>query len=231
MRPRSEERVDSRTILPDDAPGRLCRLCRASKGRPFHSDSRDYLRCPVCELVFVPTHQFLSPTEEKCVYDTHDNRVDDLRYRRFLARLFEPMLQRLGPHSRGLDFGSGPGPTLSVMFEEAGHIVELYDPFYAPKLRLLQRNYDFIVASEVVEHLHQPGRELDRLWSCLKPEGWLGIMTKRVRDWRAFAGWHYKRDLTHICFFSIGTFRWLAELWGARLIVSGKDVVLFYKSQ
>jgi hypothetical protein len=108
-------------------------------------------------------YQVLSPKEEKSVYDLHDNSLDDPGYRRFLARLFRPLSQRLAPNSSGLDFGSGPGPTLSVMFEEAGHSIEIYDPFFAPETMLLHRQYDFIVASEVVEHLHYPRRELDRL--------------------------------------------------------------------
>ena len=115
------------------------------------------------------------------------------------------------------------------MFEEAGHSMEIYDPFFAPETILFQRQYDFIVASEVVEHLHYPRRELDRLWSCLKPNGLLGIMTKRVIDREAFSRWHYKSDPTHVCFFSTETFQWLADHWRSILTFPGKDVVLFTK--
>jgi len=208
-----------------------CPLCRASEERFFYQDSRDYFRCSVCALVFVLSHQFLSPKDEKSVYDLHENTADDPGYRRFLTRLFDPMVQRLTPNSYGLDFGSGPGPTLSVMFEEAGHSIDIYDPFYAPDTTLLQQQYDFIVASEVVEHLHHPRVELDRLWSCLKPNGLLGIMTKRVIDQQAFSRWHYKNDPTHVCFFSAETFRWLANHWRATLTVPDKDVVLFAKNK
>ena len=214
-----------------ESTDRLCPLCRASDGRPFYRDSREYFRCPVCTLVFVLPCQFLSSKEEKSVYDLHYNSADDPGYRRFLARLFGPLSQRLAPNSCGLDFGSGPGPTLSVMFEEAGHSMEIYDPFFAPETIALQRKYDFIVASEVVEHLHDPRRELDRLWSCLKPNGLLGIMTKRVIDRDAFSRWHYKNDPTHVCFFSTATFQWLADHWRSILTFPGKDVVLFTKTK
>ena len=209
---------------------RNCPLCRAPEGIPFYQDSREYFRCPECALVFVLPCHFLSPEEEKSVYDLHENSADDSGYRHFLARLFNPLSQRLTPNSRGLDFGSGPAPTLSLMFEEAGHSMELYDPFYAPDDNLLQQQYDFIVAAEVVEHLHYPRQELDRLWSCLKPNGLLGIMTKRVIDREAFSRWHYKRDPTHVCFFSTETFRWLADHWGSILTYPDKDVVLFTKN-
>lgn len=115
------------------------------------------------------------------------------------------------------------------MLEEAGHQVAVYDPFYAPDASVFADTYAFITASEVVEHLHEPRQELERLWRCLEPNGWLGIMTKRVRDKAAFAQWHYKNDPTHVCFFSEGTFQWLAQHWQADLMVIGNDVVLFQK--
>ena len=126
-------------------------------------------------------------------------------------------------------FGSGPGPTLSVMFEEIGHSMVIYDHFYARESSALEKQYDFITATEVVEHLHNPGIELDRLWSCLKPGGSLGIMTKLSPDREAFARWHYKTDATHVCFFSKTTFEWLSLKWQAELVFFGKDAIIFYK--
>lgn len=218
---------------PSPAPHR-CPLCEQAEGPPFYQDERDYLRCGVCQLVFVPSRFFLSAERERAVYDRHENTPDDEGYRRFLSRMADPLCERLSPGSRGLDFGCGPGPTLSVMLAEAGHHVAIYDPFYAPDASLMDENhaahYDFITATEVVEHLHRPGRELERLWGCLKPGGLLGIMTKRVRAREAFARWHYKNDPTHVCFFATATFEHLAGEWQAELIVAGADVVIFEKS-
>jgi len=180
-------------------------------------------------MVFVPAHQWLSADNEKAMYERHNNSPHDAGYRNFLSRLFIPLAERLKPCSHGLDFGSGPGPTLSLMFTEAGHSMTLFDKFYAPDPQALKQSYDFISSSEVVEHLYQPGDELERLWSCIKAGGILGIMTKRVLDKQAFMHWHYKNDPTHICFFSITSFHWLAENWGAELIISGNDVVLLIK--
>ena len=213
-----------------------CPLCHSVDIVAYHADkAREYLTCPVCALVFVPAAQHLSRADEKAQYDQHDNRPDDPGYRRFLSRLYEPLNQRLKPGSRGLDVGCGPGPTLSVMFEEAGHHVALYDPYYAPDQSVLAAAYDFITLTEVVEHMSAPGRELDRLWSLLVPGGQLGIMTKRVRDRAAFATWHYITDPTHISFFSETTFQWLVEHWSpagstATLTVIGNDVVIIAKS-
>lgn len=211
--------------------GQICPLCQTSEGNAFYQDSRTYFRCLTCHLVFVPPDQFLSLKEEKAQYDHHENSAEDLGYRRFLGRLFTPLSEQLLPNSRGLDFGSGPGPTLSIMFEEAGHSMKIYDPFYSPDTKPLQEQYDFITASEVVEHLHHPRRELDKLWSCLVSDGLLGIMTKRVIDREAFSRWHYKNDPTHVCFYSIKTFQWLATHWHATLTIPENDVVIFRKNK
>ncbi|MBL0716113.1 MAG: class I SAM-dependent methyltransferase [Desulfosarcina sp.] len=212
----------------DHTPG--CPLCEGFQTDPFHQDRRrDFYRCRVCRLVFVPPGHYLSRAEEKAEYDRHQNRPDDPGYRQFLNRLFLPLQACLAPASRGLDFGSGPGPTLAVMLTEAGHEVALYDPFYAHRPAVLTRRYDFITASEVVEHLHHPGPELDRLYRLLRPGGLLGIMTKRVIDRERFARWHYINDPTHVCFFSRATFVWLAARWNARLDFVARDVIIIGK--
>ena len=181
--------------------------------------------------MFVPPVYYLSSDAEKQRYDLHQNSSSDPEYRRFLSRIFMPMQARLNPSSRGLDFGSGPGPTLSKMFEEAVHSMAIYDPYYAKDESVWEERYDFITASEVAEHLHQPRREFDRLWACLKPGGTLGVMTKLAPAREAFATWHYKNDMTHVSFFSRSTFEWLGSQWGSKARFFEKDVVLLRKSE
>ncbi|MCP4539370.1 MAG: class I SAM-dependent methyltransferase [Chloroflexi bacterium] len=207
-----------------------CPLCKNLGGKEFYQDShRDYVQCQTCHLVFVPPTHFISAEAEKSRYDLHQNSPNDPKYRQFLSRLFHPMQTRLTPESRGLDFGSGPGPTLSVMFKEIGHSMAIYDYYYAKDETVWEEQYDFITASEVVEHLRKPGEELERLWACLKINGLLGLMTKLVLDRQAFARWHYKNDLTHISYFSRKTFEWLGEQWGTKPNFVDKDVILFKK--
>lgn len=214
-----------------------CPLCHSDNVLHFYSEprsnscQRDYLRCQQCALVFVPSFQFISPEQEKAEYDLHQNHPSDQGYRQFLARLFIPMREKLTPGACGLDFGSGPGPTLSLMFEECGHPMRIYDYFYADDAYVLQQSYDFITATETVEHLHHPRKELDQLWNILKPGGYLGIMTKLVIDRDAFARWHYKNDPTHVCFFSTETFCWLAALWNTTIEFIGNDVILMQKPE
>lgn len=139
------------------------------------------------------------------------------------------MMEKIGKACKGLDFGSGPGPTLSVMFEEKGHNMNIYDSFYQKDLSVFEQKYDFITATEVIEHLSDPLFELDRLWNCLKPGGYFGIMTKRPPEKKKFQQWHYKNDDTHIAFYSKETFRWIGKHWMSSPEFIGKDVTIFQK--
>ena len=202
-----------------------CPLCGHAT-RPFHSDGRrDYRRCATCGLVHVPRAQQLDPTAEKAEYDLHRNDPADPGYRAFLSRAAEAVQARVAPPAHGLDFGCGPGPALPAMLEEAGYTVALYDKYYAAHPGALQQTYDFVTATEVFEHLGAPDNVLRRLLGCLRPGGWLVIMTKRVRHREAFAQWHYIHDPTHVAFFGEETFRWIADRHGLRLDIVGDDVV------
>jgi 2-polyprenyl-3-methyl-5-hydroxy-6-metoxy-1,4-benzoquinol methylase len=182
--------------------------------------------------VFVPPEWYLSREAELAQYQLHRNDVADVGYRQFLSRLMLPLIAKLTPGACGLDFGCGPGPALAHMLRESGFEVALYDSFFAPDASVLEaRSYAFICATEVVEHLHHPGRELERLWSLLQPGGYLGIMTKLVSDKTAFANWHYKNDPTHVCFFSRDTWRWWALEHDASLDIIGADVILLQRDQ
>jgi hypothetical protein len=213
-----------------NAAGTTCPLCRSEDASEYCRDQRRrYLRCAVCRLVFVPSDQHLSPDDEKKRYDLHRNAPDDRGYTTFLRRMVDLLQRRLAPGNAGLDFGSGPEPLLATMFREAGHTMAIYDRFYEPVPAVLECQYDFITATEVVEHLHDPKTELDRLWSCLRPRGWLGIMTRPAAEQDAFPAWHYKNDLTHVCFYSPATFEWLARRWTADLESPENDIVLLRK--
>ena len=93
-----------------------------------------------------------------------------------------------------------------------------------------KKKYDFITATEVFEHLRNPIETIELLWQRLKPGGIFGIMTKLVIDKEAFSTWHYITDRTHICFFSVKTFKWLANKLEAKIEFIGNDVIILYKN-
>ena len=207
-----------------------CVLCGSDKTQPYYSnENSSYFQCSVCELVFTPKRFHLNNADEKSRYDLHQNNPDDAGYRQFLSTVFDPVEKHLTPNAKGLDFGCGPGPTLSVMFEEKNHTVDLFDKYYAFNPQVFDKTYDFITATEVVEHLDNPGKEFDRLYGMLNPRGVLAVMTGMLSEEIDFSTWYYKSDPTHICFFNQTSMRHLAEKWKARVEFIGRDVTLFYK--
>ncbi|WPE18735.1 class I SAM-dependent methyltransferase [Candidatus Thioglobus autotrophicus] len=207
-----------------------CPLCSSKQVWSYYSnENSSYWRCSKCELVFLPKRFHLNNIDEKSRYDLHQNNPNDVGYRRFLSTIFNAVEKHLKPHAKGLDFGCGPGPTLSLMFAEKGYSVDLFDKFYADNLDIFNNQYDFITATEVAEHLQAPGQELSRLYDMLKPGGVLAIMTSMLTKEIDFSTWHYKNDPTHICFFSQTSMQHLAKKWGANVEFVGSDIGLFFK--
>jgi 2-polyprenyl-3-methyl-5-hydroxy-6-metoxy-1,4-benzoquinol methylase len=205
-----------------------CPLCGDSHSALFHEDSRrPYLQCATCQLVFVPQTTHLPPADEKSRYDMHQNDSNDAGYRSFLNRICAPMVARMAPGLRGLDFGCGPGPTLSLLFQEAGFSCANYDPFYANDPTLLEQTYDFLSCSEAIEHFYEPRKEFELFLKLVKPGGLIGIMTQLVTTQEAFKKWFYIADETHVCYFSEFTFRWLADQHGLTVEFPEKSVILF----
>lgn len=209
-----------------------CTLCKSSKINHLHtSEHYTYLICRHCDLVFVNPEDRLHPTEEKKRYDQHENDPQDENYRQFLSQLFIPLNQQLTPGRFGLDYGAGPGPALSLMFEEAGHTMDIYDPFYAKNPVIFKKRYDFITSTETVEHFYNPGDEFAKLWRLLKPGGYLGMMTLLRPGDKPISKWHYIKDDTHVSLYSRKTFGWIAAKLNAKLSFSGNRVIILKKSQ
>lgn len=213
-----------------------CPLClQLIHEEPWHVETRKHLQgrehynCANCKLVFVPAAFHVSDAEALTIYNQHDNNPEDLGYRTFLLRAAEPVLRLLPKGSQGLDFGSGPGPTLSLMFNEAGMHCLNYDIFYANLPERLQQKYDFITSTEVFEHLPNPGQVLDQLVPLLNQGGLLVIMTQRPKTLDRYQKWNYILDPTHITFFRDETFQWIAKHWGIELVELHQDVAVFCK--
>jgi SAM-dependent methyltransferase len=205
-------------------------VCRAMGAECFLSiEGRDYWRCRVCAARFLAPAERPERQDEYDHYLCHENDPDDAGYRRFLSRLAEPLLERLGPGLHGLDYGCGPGPALAAMLREAGHHMAVYDPFFRPDPAPLARSYDFVTCSEVIEHFHDPAGEFDRLDALLRPGGWLATMTCFQDDDARFADWHYRRDPTHVVFYREATLHHIAAQRGWCCEIPAKDVALMRK--
>jgi len=208
-----------------------CPLCYGDESSLYNKDETgEYRLCLCCSLVYVLEHVHLSEEDEKARYDLHTNSPQDEGYRKYLRKVSKPVLERVSAGAKGLDFGSGPGPTLSLLFEEAGHDMNIYDHFYAKDEKVLCSSYDFITSTEVVEHLYKPREVLDMLWNMLSTKGLLCILTQPYVQQADFKTWYYKKDPTHVCFFSLETMHWLARQWKAELEIISKDIFIFNKT-
>lgn len=191
---------------------------------------REFWRCGECHLISVPPAFQIDDAEEKALYDLHENDSDDPSYRGFLNRIAQPLLKLLPKSALGLDFGSGPGPTLSNMLETAGHRCALYDKYYAADESVWDRQYDFITATEVFEHLREPAAVLESLLTHLQPHGYLALMTQRWISEDRFKNWQYRNDPTHIIFMHEQTCHWLAATYGMSIAYLAHGVVIFRKT-
>ena len=213
----------------------LCLLCRSDRTRLFWTKpsgpqkNREYVLCETCFLIFVPPHQHLSLTEQKTFYDHHQNHPEDAGYVRHLQQLTNPLQNLIEPGQSGLDYGSGPGPTLGTILQKQGLIVKNYDPVYAPQTELLQTDYDFVTCTEVVEHFSNPHADWKTLLGLVKPDGILGVMTQQRPNDSDFADWWYHRDVTHVCFYHEQTFSWLAKNLNLKILFQKNPVVIFCK--
>ncbi len=205
-----------------------CLLCSSNNHEFFFRDKfRAYRRCNVCSIIFVPSEFHVSIKDEKARYEEHNNDANDVRYREFLERIVKPIKESFNKGSGGLDFGCGSTNLLADIFKQAGFEMEVYDLFYEMDKSVLDKKYDFIVSTEVVEHLNNPLQEFVKLFAMLIDNGVLAVMTRPFDDSIDFKTWHYKNDCTHIGFYSIATFDWLAKKLGVKYSQIESDIFVF----
>jgi len=224
-------------VLTDDdfykhgSPPKTCVVCGSKELQPFMKiDCKYYWTCVVCKVRILSQQHWLSSDEEFKYYQTHRNISSDPGYQKFVSQLANPILNKLTSNSRGLDFGSGPDPALSVILRQNGHQMTLYDPFFFPCKQSLKQTYDFIVCSEAAEHFHEPAIEFQKFDRLLVDNGWIGIMTNFQTEDTQFKNWHYRRDPTHVIFYRQETFKVIGKRWNWEPYFPSKNVVLFQKN-
>lgn len=206
-----------------------CILCdhASLKAIETPSDQRAYLHCPNCDLLFLNPVQRLEGGEERSRYQLHQTKSSDEGYQEFVRPLLERLITLKPEGSQGLDFGAGHQPVFSQYLKESGFEVTCYDPFFWPNEEALKTTYDFIVAVEVVEHFFSPRDEFSRLRGLLHQTGCLLINTEVYRHEIDFDKWYYRRDPTHVAFYSKQTFAWIAEHWAFSRLTIQNRVVCF----
>ena len=208
----------------------ICPICSGTNVFSFQLiGSIEYFRCKTCLGLFTDPKSRLSPEKEKERYSLHNNDVDDPEYRKFLSKLFDPLIKKLKKESRGLDYGCGPGPALASMLREAGFSVDIYDPYFFPDESYRDKVYDFITCTEAAEHFYEPHREFNKLDRVLADKGILGVMTNFYEDTINFEDWYYRKDPTHVVFYAVKTLQCIAEERSWEVDIQCGNVVFFKK--
>ncbi len=193
----------------------LCPLCQTENPTQFFDG---YYLCGECDLRFIDPQLRLSWDEEAKRYDLHDNRSEDPAYQDFIRPVTDAIQQRLPKTASGLDFGCGSDSAVMRVLSEAGYSVVGYDPKYFPDMNAFGRTYDFITATEVIEHLHSPITEFAKIRELLNPGGVLAVMTHFYSKQIDFEFWYYRRDPTHVCFYSHKTLHWIQRRFHFRAV-------------
>ncbi len=205
-----------------------CTLCGLQNNSFFFRDKfREYQKCNVCSIIFVSSKYHVSRIEEGARYEEHNNDPNDKGYRDFLSQIAKPINEYFPNGANGLDFGCGPTPLLAQILGELGFEMDVFDPFYAIDKSVFDRDYDFVVSTEVFEHLSKPLIEIRKLLEIIKPDGLLAIMTLPYTESIDFHKWHYKNDATHICFYTIETFDWLSNHLDISYDQVGNNIFIF----
>ena len=223
--------MNSDASLPVEEPTPTpCRICGCGVAFLRHDAAdRVYLQCHRCEGTFVAWEGLPGGDEERSIYELHENDASDPKYREFVGRLVEPLIERLAAGAEGLDYGCGEGPAGAAMLTETGFSVTLYDPFFAPDQAALERKYDFILCCEVAEHFHDPISDFTKMARLLRPGGILAIMTGLEYPHVNFATWSYRRDPTHVAFYRPVTMLQIARDRDWQVILPSANIVLFRK--
>jgi SAM-dependent methyltransferase len=90
-----------------------------------------------------------------------------------------------------------------------------------------RKKYDFVAVCEVVEHFSTPKNDFEKLQTLLRPSGGLlALKTSLHHQDLNFVNWHYRRDPTHVSFYSEKTFSTICDIFGFRnLTVKNNQVV------
>lgn len=209
-----------------------CTLCEGPALFWYEApDRKKYFRCGNCSLVFLEPGSHPDAERELARYREHNNLLNSPSYLSYLDRLAAPVTAALAPgKKRGFDYGCGPVEGMRHLLEPRGFSISSYDPYFFSREELLKFSYDFVLCSEVVEHFFRPCQDFLRLQSCLGSGSILGISSRLYPESsEEFAHWGYRRDPTHVSFFSAETVHWLAQKFGWELLNLESPIWIFRK--
>ena len=123
-------------------------------------------------------------------------------FREFVKGYIIPYKNRIKTE---LDFGCGPTPVLADILKKHGFEVDIYDIFFAPVKSYINKQYDLITSTEVIEHLSDPLKILHLLKNRLNNNG--RRFSLRTRAHRAALLSYHWRIIGYVVFL------WFRHSW------------------
>lgn len=188
---------------------------------------KTFSRCLECQLIFKPQTAHLTKEQERARYESHENSLENKGYVQFLTPAMEAVAARARSGAQGLDYGCGPQPVLAHMLNQKGFVTGYYDPFFFPEGLKIEREFNFITCTEAAEHFFKPGEEFTKIFSLLKPGGFLVVMTELFQENTDIDNWYYAKDPTHVCFYSRDTFFWIAKKFNRNVEIQSSRLIVF----
>ena len=211
----------------------LCKVCYGeTTTMTDKKKGMAYYRCKKCGFISLDKAFIVDNVREKKHYEKHNNSFECKGYvemfERFISKAIEPYLSTI---NSALDFGCGHTAVLAKLLENRGLEMDIYDYYFFPKKLYRDKKYDLITSTEVFEHLENPQEVLNDLVQSLNPNGYIVLMTQfPPSDDELFLKWWYRRDITHIGFFTPNSFEIMAEGLGLKVVkIIDKNIVVFRK--
>ncbi len=207
-----------------------CKICGAliivevdKKGR------NTYGFCKKC--MFTEKINKINSEIEKNEYERHNNNSDNIGYVNYINNFLDEAVTPFVKSGLHLDYGCGPGPVLHELMINKGFRSKTYDYYYHHDKNYAEYKYDVITSTEVFEHFYDPLRNIEKILTLLKRGGIISIMTSFVKPADEFYDWWYIRDITHVSFYHLKTFEFIANKYDLEIIYTNNKNIIVLRSK
>lgn len=170
-----------------------------------------------------PKH-YLKPEDERRRYELHENTCENQGYVDMFERFWSVVLPHIQNVKTVLDYGCGTEPVFAKILRQKEYSVDTYDKYFAPQRVYQEKTYDLVTLTEVLEHIADPTKLFALLAKHVRPGGYIAFMTLfHPENDEAFLKWWYRRDPTHISFYSIKTIDYLCKSSNMALLFTDRE--------
>lgn len=210
-----------------------CKICQSAVTSMVDKKKElTYYRCSFCGFVYLDDASVVNQFVEQKHYEKHNNSFECTGYVQMFETFFKDAIEVYAHKIKTiLDFGCGEEAVFAQLLKEKGFDVDVYDLYFHSKKIYLNKKYDLITSTEVFEHLKNPQAVLEELTASLNVNGYLVLMTKfPPQEDSVFLAWWYRRDITHISFFTPKSFEIMAKKCGLKLCKTiNNNIAVFQK--